>query len=349
MPSSDHSDELATTSASGLLRSRSYYLLAGILIGAVFLAITLRHVDLADAVSTFYNITAIWLIPLTVIYIANLALRGFRWWLMFPQDIRPSFRHAMDAFLIGKVGNNIMPGRLGELIRASIIGRHLPQMGVSGSLMTVVLEKLFDALAILAFLGIALLIAPLPDWVYRVGWTMVIVFPILIIVLAAFDRVQQGSSSPVYDSSSLYRRAKNFAWKLIDKVSMGLHTLRTAQHFTYALALSLLIWAGEVVVMYLCMLAFNISAPFSAALVATVFLCLGTILPAAPGFVGTYQLFIVAGLQMYNVPHSDAFALAVFLNLYMIVMTTVFGVIALLLDGGVVSLRQLLQSTDKSA
>ena len=65
--------------------------------------------------------------------------------------------------------NNIVPGRLGDLARAGMIGRFVPLLGSSGALATVVLEKVVDGLALLAFLGVALLVAPLPAWLGKTG------------------------------------------------------------------------------------------------------------------------------------------------------------------------------------
>lgn len=95
--------------------------------------------------------------------------------------------------------------------------------------------------------------------------------------------------------------------------------------------------------------AFSISAPYMAAVVGLVFLCIGSMLPAAPGFIGTYQLFIVAGLQVYGVPETQAFALSIFMNLYVMVLTSIVGVLVFMTDGGMVSLRQVFAASARKA
>ena len=176
------------TSSTSPLR-RWLYLFVGLVIGGVFLYVTARNVDLKEAVAAIYAVNPMWLLPLTLFFIFNTVLRSVRWRLMFPDDSRPSFRHTLDAYLIGKVANNVMPGKLGELLRASVIGKFLPAIGVSGSLATIVLEKVIDALAILLLLGLALLLAPLPPWIVNAGLMMIITFPLLLIVLLFVQRV----------------------------------------------------------------------------------------------------------------------------------------------------------------
>jgi uncharacterized protein (TIRG00374 family) len=331
------------TSSSSPLR-RWWYLFTGLLIGGIFLYITARNIDLTAAVEAIYAVNVLWLLPLTVIFILNTALRSARWRLMFPDDSRPSFRHTLDAFLIGKVGNNVMPGKLGELLRAGVLGRVLPTVGVSGSLATIVLEKVIDALAVLLLLGMALLLAPLPTWVARAGIVMLVAFPMLLVVLLIVQKTQERIPFSAHTDSStgIVARLARLVRNGVSKFSTGLYALRNTRHFTFLAVLTLVIWGWEVVIMFICLQAFTLSVPFSAAIVTLVFLCVGSMLPSAPGLVGTYQLFIVSALQLYAVSDTGAFGLAVFLNLYVIVMTTVLGLAALFLEGGLYNLRQVM-------
>jgi len=326
------------------------YLFTGLLIGGIFLYITASKVDLNEAVATIYAVNPLWLLPLTLIFVLNTVLRSVRWRLMFPDDSRPSFRHTLDALLIGKVANSVLPGKLGELLRASVIGRSLPTIGVSGSLATIVLEKVIDSLAILLLLGLALLLVPLPPWVASSGMVMIVTFPLLLIALLIVQRAdgQVSFSAHTNTSRSIVNRMKRLLLTSVKKFSTGLYALRNTRHFTIFSVFTLLIWAGEVISMFLFLQAFSIYVPFSAAIVSIVFLCVGSILPSAPGLVGTYQLFIVSALQLYAVSNTSAFALAVFLNLYVIVMTTVLGLAAVFFEGGLFNLRQVVAAASRS-
>jgi glycosyltransferase 2 family protein len=338
-----------STSYSSPLR-RWLYLFAGLVFGGIFLYMTARNVDLNDAMAAIYAANPMWLLPLTLIFILNTVLRSVRWRLMFPDDSRPSLRHTLDAFLIGKVANNVMPGKLGELLRASIIGKFLPSIGVSGSLATIVLEKVIDALAILLLLGLALLLAPLPAWVASSGLVMIVTFPLLLIVLVIVQRVDGRIFHSVQTdaSGSILTKLKILLRTAVKKFSAGLYALRNTRHFIVFSVFTLLIWSWEVITMFLCLQAFSITVPFSAAIVSIVFLVLGSMLPSAPGLVGTYQLFIVSALQLYAVSDTSAFALAVFLNMYVIVMTTGLGLAAVFFEGGLFNLRQVVAAVSRS-
>ena len=78
---------------------------------------------------------------------------------------------------------------------------------------------------------------------------------------------------------------------------------------------------------------FGMNLPFTAAIITAVLLSIGMMVPAAPGFIGTYQFFTVTGLQLYHVPAEQALALAVFLNVFVIANTTLIGLLALSTEG----------------
>ena len=327
------------------------YMLVGIILGATFLYIAARNIDLDEAMAAIYAIDKVWVIPFTIIWMLNILLRSFRWQYMFPDDSRPSLRYALDAFVLGKVGNNFMPGRLGEVVRASVIGKFYPRVGLSGSLATVMVEKILDSLVILLMLGIALLSAPLPEWITRAGMWLIVFFSILLLVLWFISKAHEREAfeSEGSPADTALAKLRGLVLRLVSKFSTGLHTLRAAHHFTLSGILTLVIWAGEAAMMFTLIMAFSIPAPFMAAVVAVVFLCIGGMLPNAPGFVGTYQLFIVAALQLYGVPETDAFALSIFMNLYVIILTSVVGVLVFVADGGIVNIRQVLAASARKA
>jgi glycosyltransferase 2 family protein len=64
--------------------------------------------------------------------------------------------------VIGYMGNNIYPFRAGEVLRAYVLRRR-EQVPMSGSLATVIVERVFDGLVMLMFVFAALPLAPLPS------------------------------------------------------------------------------------------------------------------------------------------------------------------------------------------
>ena len=57
------------------------------------------------------------------------------------------------------MANNVLPLRLGEFVRAYVIGRR-EKLSVSASFATIVIERVFDGCTVVLFMAVALLFSP---------------------------------------------------------------------------------------------------------------------------------------------------------------------------------------------
>lgn len=89
----------------------------------------------------------------------NLWLRGGRWSLLLSPYRTVPNRAAASIAVIGLALNAVIPGRLGEMVRIGLAARRF-RIGIAFTMATVVAERLFDALTLLSFLGVALLALP---------------------------------------------------------------------------------------------------------------------------------------------------------------------------------------------
>jgi hypothetical protein len=79
--------------------------------------------------------------------------------------------------------------------------------------------------------------------------------------------------------------------------------------------------------------AFDITAPFSAALFVQGLIVIGVALPATPGFFGFFEAAAKAGLVLYGVSESLAVAWAFTFHVLSLIPITVIGVYYLLRSG----------------
>lgn len=311
---------------------RWLYLASGMLLGALFLYLAARNIELGEAIAALGSIEARWVLMTLGVYVLIAAVRIIRWRFMFADQDRPGLRYAADAFFLGKLGNNLLPGRMGELLRAAALGRLLPQVGFSGTIATIVIEKAFDALVLAGIIGLCLFIAPLPDWLRGMGVVIPVVFTLLLLALVAVDRGHQRLDALLAsEPGGLLGRLLGLLRGMLRKFTTGLHALRQARHLAAIAVLSVLAWSLECLIIYLCIQALGLDLPAGAALVTLAFLYTGSLMPTAPGFIGTYQLFTVAAMTLYGVDETSAFALGVFLNLCVMFFYTLTGVITLVM------------------
>src|SRR5512143_594650 len=128
----------------GEMRVKRWHLWVGIAVSGVFLLWAVQGLDLQQVVVYLRHGQYLWLIPSVAVYFLAVPR-------LFP------------VVVIGYMGNNIFPFRIGELLRAYVLKRN-EEVSISSSLATIVVERIFDGLTMLLFVVIALPTVPaLPD------------------------------------------------------------------------------------------------------------------------------------------------------------------------------------------
>ena len=151
-----------------------------------------RGVALDDAADALADANLWWLVPSFAVFVAGVLLRGLRWWALFEADQRPPLREVTRALLVGYFFNNILPMRAGEAAR--VISLHArtktPRAETVG---TVVSERVFDLLALLAILFAAYPWLPELSWLRAAAvfaFVVVAAFAVLVFVLVALGRAR---------------------------------------------------------------------------------------------------------------------------------------------------------------
>src|SRR5262245_23208631 len=123
----------------------------GLLLSAVFVALALRNINLAEFAAALRHAHWIWVLPAMALYFAGHVFRGLRSRLILKPHTDVSWIRAMNLILAGYAANNVLPARLGELIRTYVLGR-LQSMSKATALSTVFVERVFDGMAIVGIL-----------------------------------------------------------------------------------------------------------------------------------------------------------------------------------------------------
>jgi len=134
---------------------KRWYLWAGLFISVLFVWLALRGLHLEDFWQAVRNADYVWLLPGIAVYFVAVWVRAWRWhYLLQPIRQVPTTR-IFPITAIGYMGNNIYPARAGEVLRAVVLQRK-HNVAVSASLATIVVERIFDGVVMLAFVFINL-------------------------------------------------------------------------------------------------------------------------------------------------------------------------------------------------
>src|SRR5688572_22776351 len=160
-------------------------LFLGFIISAAALYFAFRKTDLSAIIEAFRHANYLYVALSALLVLITISIRGFRW--MVLTNRRLSFADGFWLFNIGFLFNNILPARLGEIARAVLAGRR-PQMHFTSALSSIIIERLFDMVAVVIMIGMILLVLPLPPVVTNFGALMGAGALIGIIILALAAR-----------------------------------------------------------------------------------------------------------------------------------------------------------------
>ena len=116
-----------------------------------------RGVDLAEVGDILRTANPGWLALMLGGIVVDLMIRGLRWQRLLAPIHPVPYRRSLGYLLIGYLANNVLPARLGELVRAHYLG---DREGVSRTttLGTIVVERVIDTVVVVAIAALAIVI-----------------------------------------------------------------------------------------------------------------------------------------------------------------------------------------------
>ena len=306
----------------------------GFVLSAVLLWFTLRGVAFADVWAELRQSNLALFVASAVTATMIFPLRARRWrTILDPVAPGLPFGSLWRSTAIGMMVNNVIPARAGEIARAFALTRETQRVGFTAAVASLAIDRLFDAIVLLALL-VAAMFAPAFPGDTRIGGLAVTryatVFSVgVLALLAVFYAIAIAPHRLV----SLYVAvAGRIAPRFVDRGSAMLHSfaaglgvLRSPSRFAAVLGWTLAHWLLNGFAFWLGFRAVGIDAPFSAALFLQGLIAIGVALPSAPGFFGIFESFATAGLAVYGVPQTQAVSWALGFHILSFIPITVIG------------------------
>ena len=198
----------------------------------------------------------------------------------------------------------ILPVRLGEIVRAVVLGQR-ERIDKSASFATVVVDRLLDGFTILFILLVLLVVAPLPfdqGWQQRLRWGGMAFFLLYSGVFAMLFYLHRAPTQVLQAvrrlCSGLPTRWVDRSCQFLGSFSEGLHTLDRREYLGQIIATSLVLWGLMGAYNFLIVVAFQLHLPPTVGFILLVAQAAAVMLPASPGFVGTHHAASVACLSL---------------------------------------------------
>ena len=322
-------------------------LAVGIAVSAVFLWIAARDVSVDEVWRVMQSAELAWLVWVALLSILSLHARALRWRMLFahirPVAIRPLF--ASQA--IGFAANAVLPFRAGEAVKAYSIGRK-ERLPLSTAFATVVLERVFDMVTVGAMLAVAIILVPVPQSAglqvtaaIRLAGAVAGLVTILILALIFFRGALLGWLDRLV--GWLPSRVGGPLRATVYAFVEGLNALTDLRQLVAIQLASVYVWATLAAPFGLAAMAMGLDAGydipvFRLTIVATTMVAVFVMIPAAPGFVGTYQAGCIVALSIFGVSRSEALAYSLLVHVLTFVPPTLLGLFFLAAEG--VTLRE---------
>lgn len=301
----------------------------GLAVSALFLWVAFRQVsDMSNVGAALMAAHYVWMMPAVALYLAGLWVRAWRWRALLAPVADVPVSSMFGILSIGFLVNNVLPARLGEIARAVIAGRR-HSISRSATLATVVVERIFDGIVMLLFLGVSTASAG-----GRVGaeWLTILV-PMTAIgfggaalalgFLAFAPSLTLGIAARLL--APLPKRTREAALDVAGKFITGLGVLQDLKLAGAVLGSSMVAWLLEAGVYVAVGQGFGLMTDPLAYLLAVSVANLGTMIPSSPGYVGTFDALVARSLAFFGIGDAVALAYAFALHLAIWLPPTVIG------------------------
>ena len=313
--------------------TRRATIVLGIVLSVALLFYALQDVSTSELIEHLGQANPWLLLASTVVATLTFHLRAIRWRvLLAPTECSLPFVSRYAAVCIGFMVNNVLPARLGEFARAYSLSRIEP-VGVSAALASLVVERLLDALVLIAFLVPAILLgvgeASVSGTVSQIFTAVVIGVMIGLVTLGILVR---SPNRFLRFAETWFHRfgprtlAEKVTGILVSFVA-GLGALRHAHVFARALLWSVVVWGWNALAFYLGFLAFGIVEPgIPGALFLQTVIGFAVAVPSTPGFFGPFEAASRFALEVYNIEPSRIISFAVGYHVLTFIPITVLGI-----------------------
>jgi uncharacterized protein (TIRG00374 family) len=318
-------------------------------IGAFFIWLLFRRVDFQALAYSLRETRYFLLVPSLALVFVSFVMRTYRWRFFFVGDGHIPFRKLFTATMIGYMGNVVLPARAGEFIRAYVISRTGSGVAATKAFATIVAERVLDGACLVVLLCLSMLVLPSnkpvtipsgtlferPVTIHLEGLAGTALGVLAVAVaLAALIYLRKDAVSRIVGKvfAVFSDRAAQHVTHSVESFASGLDIVRDKRRLASVSFLSLLVWLPAGLAIYPVLRAFptEVQWPWYTSLVVLAVVCVGIMVPAAPGFVGTFHAACVAGLLLCApVDFDTALAFSVVYHGANMVVLVIAGLICL--------------------
>jgi uncharacterized protein (TIRG00374 family) len=303
--------------------------LIGVAVSVLFLWLAARNVDFSRAWEALTRVDYRIYAASMVLYFLTMLTRAVLVSTLLSPHGRVPVPGALGNLILGYFCNNILPFKVGEIVRTGLITRESRIPFFTG-ISALVMERSMDILSLVVIALVTSFYLPLPDEVVlsvRAVSAGLLVLYVGVIGLAIARR--KGWTGPERLLGRLPGRAGAWAVRTLDQLGDGLKAFSRPGTFLTTVLLVAMFWVIAVSGWYLRLRAFGLADSYSVAPLLILVVGLGISIPSAPSYAGVMHACIVFALGTVGVVEDRSFPFAVFLHAVDFAFVGVLGVIVM--------------------
>ena len=310
---------------------RIIFLLIGLLISVAALYLAFQGFDLGDVWEALAHVRWLPFALMVVPYTLTFLTKVWRWRVLFhPDEVRVPFGMLFSSLMISYIP---LPFRLGEVARGAVASARsgIPAARVFS---TILVEKVLDVLTLL-LLGISLPFVSLPGALDQ-GPLILLGIGVLAVTLVLLLLIIRPDLARRLVGVVAVRLPARLGPRIAEGTDHALQGLAPLSNPRVAVQLglwSLATWTINMVTVYLMLLALNVEVTPVVAAVLVVVSNLVMAVPAAPGYVGTFEFAVVKVLTALGQPEDISQVFALVYHFVGLVPVALLGAIAALQQG----------------
>jgi len=295
-----------------------------------------RNLDWSEVGHAVGNSDPFLLIVAVLIISAAYFVRAFRWGALLKPLSAARFSDLFAATAIGFSAVFLL-GRAGEFVRPVVLSMRDPRVRPSASIVTIVVERIYDMSAVALMFAINLIWFKPPfavdipfDRIRNAGWGLLGATILGIVFLIWFrwkSSVVTGFFERLFTSwSFIPRKVSDLVLRLLEQLAQALRVLVNLTELFETIGWTALLWLGVAVANLLVMHAFHLKVGLGATIFVLGWSLVGSLVPTPGGAAGAFHAATAAGLLFLGVKKETAAALSIVLHLVDFGPAVLFGV-----------------------
>ena len=289
-------------------------------------------VDLGAAWSTLRTAQPQWILLMVAFLLADVLIRAVRWRILLgplTPDRAISTRTTLASLLVGYLANNVLPARLGEVVRAHDLGGRTT-LSRSAILGTIVVERVVDTMVVVAIASVAILVLSVRGIVASAVLVGFALSALLVVGIAAGIAAHRlPGAARVAAILGRWPRVRGVLVRLRE----GLSVASDVRAVGGAVVLSVACWSSTVLAFVAAAQSVGVQPTMGQAALLAAGINLATAIPAGPGYVGTFELAAVTIAASVGIDREAALAFALLVHAATLLMTSAGGAIVLVVGG----------------